>query len=346
MGINLGLCGAVATIVVQLTVGGAMALDRVKVGIINTIGDINVFIADEKGYFAKENISAEILSFDASARMMAPLGSGEIDIGGGSTSVGLFNAIDRGIGLRVVADKGRTAEGYVYQSLMIRKNLVESGKFRSLSDLKGLRIAVGAPGVGPLSILNEAAIRGGISYSDIDKVYLAFAQQIAGMKNGAVDGAIVNEPFKTILATEGIAVEFMPTQAIFPDYQVSMLQYGDKFVKERPDVAKRFMRAFLRAARDYNDALENGRWRTDGKADEVIAIFSKRANQPQELIRRITPQASDPDGKLAVGSIARDLAFFQELGDVANKSMTVQNVIDMSFAEAASKELGPYVKAR
>jgi len=292
MGINLGLCGAVATIVVQLTVGGAMALDRVKVGIINTIGDINVFIADEKGYFAKENISAEILSFDASARMMAPLGSGEIDIGGGSTSVGLFNAIDRGIGLRVVADKGRTAEGYVYQSLMIRKNLVESGKFRSLSDLKGLRIAVGAPGVGPLSILNEAAIRGGISYSDIDKVYLAFAQQIAGMKNGAVDGAIVNEPFKTILATEGIAVEFMPTQAIFPDYQVSMLQYGDKFVKERPDVAKRFMRAFLRAARDYNDALENGRWRTDGKADEVIGIFSKRANQPQELIRRITPQAS------------------------------------------------------
>ena len=124
-----------------------MALDRVKVGIINTIGDINVFIADEKGYFAKENISAEILSFDASARMMAPLGSGKIDIGGGSTSVGLFNAIDRGIGLRVVADKGRTAEGYVYQSLMIRKNLVESGKFRSLSDLKGLRIAVGAPGV-------------------------------------------------------------------------------------------------------------------------------------------------------------------------------------------------------
>ena len=102
MGINLGLCGAVATIVVQLTVGGTMALDRVKVGIINTIGDINVFIADEKGYFAKENISAEILSFDASARMMAPLESAEIAIGGGSTSVGLSNAIDRGVVSRSV----------------------------------------------------------------------------------------------------------------------------------------------------------------------------------------------------------------------------------------------------
>ena len=346
MGFSLGRICALITLATQLTMAGAMAADRVKVGIINTIGDVNVFIADEKGYFAKENIAAEIMSFDASARMMAPLGSGEIDIGGGSTSVGLFNAIDRGIGLKIVADKGRTADGYVYQSLMIRRDLVESGKFRSLSDLKGLRIAVGAPGVGPLSILNEAAIRGGIKYADIDKVYLAFAQQIAGMRNGALDGAIVNEPFKTILVAEGIAVEFTPTQTIFPDYQVSMLQYGDKFVKERPDVAKRFMRAFLRAARDYNDAIENGRWRTDGKAEEVIGIFSRRANQPQDLIRRITPQASDPDGKLAVASIAKDLAFFQEQGDVANKSMTVQNVIDMSFADAASKELGPYVKAR
>lgn len=346
MKIELRLCSVVVTLGALLTMGGAMAADRVKVGIINTIGDINVFIADEKGYFAKENISAEILSFDASARMMAPLGSGEIDIGGGSTSVGLFNAIDRGIGLRVVADKGRTADGYVYQSLMIRKDLVESGKFRGLGDLKGLRIAVGAPGVGPLSILNEAAIRGGIKYGDIDKVFLAFAQQIAGMRNGALDGAIVNEPFKTILVSEAIAVEFMPTQAIFPDYQVSMLQYGDKFMKERPDVAKRFMRAFLRAARDYNDAIENGRWRTDGKADEVIAIFSKRANQPQELIRRITPQASDPDGKLAIESIAKDLSFFQEQGDVNNKKLKVQDVVDLSFAEAASRELGPYVRAR
>ena len=346
MRVDMRFCSVVVTLVALLTAGGAMATDRVKVGIINTIGDINVFIADEKGYFAKENISAEILSFDASARMMAPLGSGEIDIGGGSTSVGLFNAIDRGIGLRVVADKGRTADGYVYQSLMIRKELVESGKFRGLGDLKGLRIAVGAPGVGPLSILNEAAIRGGIRYGDIDKVFLAFAQQIAGMRNGALDGAIVNEPFKTILVSEAIAVEFMPTQAIFPDYQVSMLQYGDKFVKERPDVAKRFMRAFLRAARDYNDAIENGRWRIDGKADEVIAIFSKRANQPQDLIRRITPQASDPDGKLAIESIAKDLSFFQEQGDVTNKKLTVRDVVDMSFAEAASRELGPYVRAR
>jgi hypothetical protein len=78
----------------------------------------------------------------------------------------------------------------------------------------------------------------------------------------------------------------------------------------------------------------------------VIRIFSRRANQPQDLIRRITPKASAPDGKLAVASIAKDLAFFQAQGAVPNKAMTVQNVIHMSFAQAASKELGPYVKAR
>ena len=323
-----------------------LAADRVKVGVINTIGDINVFIAAEKGYFAKENIEAEILSFDASARMMAPLGAGDIDIGGGSTSVALFNAIDRKIGLRIVADKGRTADGYVYQSLLIRKELVDSGKFKGLKDLKGLRISVGAPGVGPLSIINEAARIGGITYGDIEKVYLPFAQQVAGMRNGAIDGAIVNEPFKTLLMSEGLAVEFVPTQEIFPDYQVSMLQYGDRFMKERPNVAKRFMKAFLRASREYNDAIENGRWRKDGGAEDVIGIFSKRANQPADLIRRITPQASDPDGKVAVQSIAKDLKFFQDQGDVENKSLKAADCIDMTFAEAAVRELGPYARKR
>ena len=115
-------------------------------------------------------------------------------------------------------------------------------------------------------------------------------------------------------------------------------------MKERPDVAKHFMKAFLRASRDYNDAIENGRWRKDGGADEVIGIFSKRANQPVDLIRQITPQASDPDGRVAVKSIATDLKFFQDQGDVENRSLKATDCIDMTFAEAAVRELGPYAR--
>ncbi len=341
---RLWFASACAGLALVLTTLPAGALDLVKIGNLNTIADIQVHIAEERGYFAQEGIQPDFILFDASAKMIAPLASGDLDIGGGATAVSLFNAIDRGIGVRIVADKGRTEKGYIYQSLVIRKPLIDSGKFKSYADLKGLKIAQGAAGVGPWSVLNEMAKVGGIAYADIEKLYMAFPQQIAAMRSGAVDGSIMNEPFKTLAVREGIAVEFAPTQDIFPDYELSLLLYGEKFRRERTDVARRFMQAFLRGARDYNDALEGGRWRGGGKSDDVISIFARRTDKPVELIAAITPPASDPAGAIRLDSVRKDLAFFQAQGEVTNKALTVEQCLDMSFAEAAARELGPYVR--
>jgi len=321
-----------------------VAADLVKIGVLNTSGDIAVHVANEKGYFRQEGIDIEFIVFDASAKMIPSLGVGDLDVGGGATAVSLFNAIDRKVGVRIVADKGRTEPGYVYQSVMIRKELVTSGRFKSWSDLRGLRFAQGGAGVGPLSILNQAAIKGGVKYEEIEKSFMSFPQQVAALKSGAIDGSIMNEPYKTLVAQEGLAVEFAPTEEVVSMYELSLLFFGDKFRQERADVARRFMRAFLKANRDYLSALDNGRWRKDGGADEVIGIFSRKLNIPLDLARSITPQATDPDGKPALESIRRDLAFFQEQGEVANKSLRVEDCIDLSFAEAAARELGPYVR--
>lgn len=320
-----------------------LAQDVVKIGHLNTIADIQVHIAEEKGYFAQEGLKAELVIFDASARMIAPLGTGDLDVGGGATAAGLFNAVDRGIGVRFVASKGRTAKGYGYQSLVIRKALVDSGRYKSYADLKGLKIAQGAAGVGTWSVLNELAKTGGVNFSDITQVYMAFPQMAPALKTGAIDGSVMNEPFKTLVAREGVAVDMGTTDDVFPDYELSLILFGDRFRKERPDVARRFMRAFLRGARDYNDALANGRWRTDGKADEVISIFARRTGQPADLIRAITPPASDPDGAMRLESVRKDLAFFRQTGEVTSASLTVEQCVDTSFAAAAAKELGPYV---
>ena len=282
--------------------------------------------------------------FDASAKMVPSLGVGDLDVGGCATAVSLFNAIDRKVGVRIVADKGRTEPGYVYQSFMIRKELITSGRFKSWSDLKGLKFAQGGAGEGPLSILNQAAIKGGMKYEDVEKVFMSFPQQVAALKSGAIDGSIMNEPYKTMVAQEGLAVEFAPTEDLVSMYELSLLFFGDKFRQERADVAWRFMRAFLKGDHDYLNALDKGRWRQDGGPDEVIDIFSRKMYIPVELERKITPRAADPDGKPALESIRRDLAFFQEQGEVANKNLRVEDCIDLSFAETAARELGPFVR--
>ncbi|MDB5641130.1 MAG: transporter substrate-binding protein [Hyphomicrobiales bacterium] len=324
----------------------ARAADVVKIGVLNTSGDIAVHLAIEKGYFKEEGIEPELILFDASAKMIPFLGNGQLDVGGGATAVGLFNAIDRKVGLRIVAEKGRTEPGFIYQSFMIRKALIDSGRFKTWSDLKGLKFAQGGAGVGPLALLSEAAEKGGVKYADIEKVFMSFSQQVAALKSGAIDGSVMNEPYKTIVAQEGLAVEFAPTEVIRSKFELSLLFFGEQFRSERKDVARRFMRAFLKGNREYLNAIENGRWRTDGGADEVIAIFAKKLSVPEDLARKITPQAADPDGLPNVDSIRRDLAFFKSEGDVTNAALQVDDCIDLSFAEAAAKELGPYVKRK
>jgi NitT/TauT family transport system substrate-binding protein len=109
--------------------------------------------------------------------MIAPLGTGELDVGGGTASAGLYDAGARGIN----KNRGRPgvhAAGLRYSSLMVRKDLIDSGRFKSFSDLKGLKVAIGAPGTGTASALNEALKKGGLIYRDVEVVYLGFPEHL------------------------------------------------------------------------------------------------------------------------------------------------------------------------
>ena len=75
------------------------------------------------------------------AQQIAPLSSGSIDVACGAISAGLYNAISRDIPMKVVADKGRNAPGYAYNSILVRKDLIDSGAVKTLADMKGRTLA-------------------------------------------------------------------------------------------------------------------------------------------------------------------------------------------------------------
>jgi NitT/TauT family transport system substrate-binding protein len=56
----------------------------------------------QKGYFRDAGIQAEIIPFQSAAMMIAPLGSGQLDVGGGTVAAGLYNAMSRGINVKVI----------------------------------------------------------------------------------------------------------------------------------------------------------------------------------------------------------------------------------------------------
>src|SRR5208282_1999206 len=106
----------------------AQSAVKVTVGTTNSNSDAPFFIAEAKGYFRDQGLDVELLPFDSAAKMVAPLGTGQLDVAAGAPSAGLYNAADRGIDVRIVADKGSDPKGYGYLPLMVRKTLIDSGR--------------------------------------------------------------------------------------------------------------------------------------------------------------------------------------------------------------------------
>ena len=322
---------------------GAPARD-IRVGIANAVSDVGIFVAQKKGYFAEEGLTVEVISFVSGANMVAPLGSGQLDVGGGSAAAAFYNAVARGIKMRIVADKASSLPGYAVNRLVIRKDLVDSGRFRSLADLRGMKLAMNAPGVSAQVTLDVALARAGMTRKDIETVNMSMPDYVAALANKAVDGSIATEPFASLSVRDKAAVSIIGDDELVPGHQIANLLYSEEFATTRKDEGLRFMKAYLRGVRFYNDALANGRI-AGPNAREVIEILT--ASTPikdPEIFRLITPSGCDPDGFVNIPSLKLDFDNYKAAG-LIDGPVTVEEVVDTSFVEAAVKALGSRGKA-
>jgi len=321
----------------------AADLDEVKIGSPLVISDAPFFIGEHKGYWKDHGLKVTLINMQTGPHMIAPLGTGQIDIAAAATSAGLYNAEARGIGLKIVADKGSNLPGYAYVSLLIRKELVDSGKFKTLKDLKGLKIAEPGKGGSTGSTVAQAAKSAGLKYDDLEHVFLGFPEMITGLQGGAIDGGIVPEPFLTFGIEKGIGVKF-PSDAYYPHQTISIVLYGNEFMTKRKDVAARFMLAYLKSARFYNGAIKDGHF-GGPNGDELIDMLVKDTRYKDlTLYKQVVPNGCNPDGHVYQPSLETDLAFWQEQKFLEGNA-SVSDVLDHSWVDAALKTLGPYKPA-
>jgi NitT/TauT family transport system substrate-binding protein len=121
--------------------------------------------------------------------------------------------------------------------------------------------------------------------------------------------------------------------------------YSTNFMRRRPEVAKRFFVGYLRGLRYYRDALRDGKF-AGPTASDVVAILQENIKLPDPAVwRAITPSGVSPDGRVDVPSLQFDYDVYRERGLITNPT-NVGNAVDMTFADAADKELGAYVPAR
>jgi NitT/TauT family transport system substrate-binding protein len=271
--------------------------------------------------------------------MVAPLGAGQLDVGGGSHSAGLFNAVGRNITIKLVADKGSLSPGHGFQGLVFRRDLAESGRLRTPADLRGLHVAVSSRGITTENSLAAWLRQSGLTLDDVDVVELNFGDHATALGGRSIEAAVSIEPFLTNILDEGLGTLYQRTDEMLPNYQVGEVIYSGQFAQQRPEIARRFMVAYLKAVRYYNDAFDGG---DAAKRQEVAAILARHTPvKDLALYDRMIMPGLNPDGRMNVSTIAEDQDLWLQRG-IQQTRVNLDELVDHSFIDAAVGELGAY----
>jgi len=334
------LGGAAAT---AFAIGSAPAyaqdLTTVRVGVLGIGTDAPIFIADSKGFFREHGIKIEAIKFTSSETMMPLLAQTGLDIGIGAPGASLYNAVIRGIDLRAVADASTDPKGFGWSKLLIRSDLVKSGKFKTIKDLKGMTIAGAARASSSAAQMARLVAMAGLSYADVQRTVLPYPQHAVAFTNGAIEGALTIEPFATLAVESGVAVAVMGNDQFYPDQEVSCVLCSAALIRDRRNTIVRYLAGFLKGVRYYRQGLKNGHF--DGPiGEEVAQIIATQTGAAQALVMRTTPASVDPNGRLNLPSMRADLAFYKAQGFIEGGDISVDRVVDTSLSKEATKIIG------
>ena len=102
---------------------------------------------------------------------------------------------------------------------------------KSIADLKGKRVAVGAMGSGAEANARQILAAYGITYDDIDEQFLSFSEAASALKDGNVDAAFLTAGYPTA-AVQDIAsqnkVRLLPVEAAKADALISKYPFYTK----------------------------------------------------------------------------------------------------------------------
>ncbi len=317
----------------------ATSLIPVKYASQRPVSDAGIFIAHGKGYFRQEGLDVEIVDFPSANDMIPALGTGQIDTGGVSPIAAFFNAVARGVDIKSVAERGSNSPGHGYNAVVVRKDLMDSGKFKDFADLKGKRVGVSPPvGGGSLSVdLLVALEKAGLKWEDVDVKSLGFQDMDDALRGGSLDIAFSTEPWVTRSVAGGYGVRWKGVDEIYPNHMVGGLAYSPVFAAQKPEAARAFMVAYVRAVRDYNDAITKGK----GK-EEVFSILTTYSTvKDRAVIEKMVLPGISPDPFVNRDSVARDLDAYIKLGTVKDR-VDINKIIDDQYVKYAVDKLGRY----
>jgi NitT/TauT family transport system substrate-binding protein len=297
-------------------------------------------LALDRGHLAAQGLDVETVQITSGAEMVPALATNQVQVGNGAPSAALYNALNRDVNIRIVADYVHVGPPTdTVLAILVRKELWDSGAVRTLADLKSGRTFVAGTVPGTVSDLlyNRALVKEGITGEGIKTEFMPIPDIYAALGNGRADAGTLTEPLTTQAVQQGIATVLYPAGVVIPGALLSVLQYSPQFAAEQPDAATRFMVGYLQGVRDYHDAFVLQKDR-DAAIDTLLQTLSPKDRRMWETAH---PATIDLNGVVNVDDLKDSAAFYTSRGDVTGGTPPdVTKFVDTRFAEAAVQILG------
>jgi NitT/TauT family transport system substrate-binding protein len=299
----------------------AQSLPKVVIGYpARSIASIQLFIAQEKGFFREEGLEAQLNQVRADAAIAAVLTGELFAYDSVGTSV---RAFQKGAPVKVVAVN--------LQSPLFW--LVTRPELKSFGDLKGK--VMGTTSFGGVQHLAGLRMlrRGGLNPEEEITVILAgdTATQLQSIVSGAIHIAVLSPP-TVILARDKFKLNVLANALDeFPSFFQSGLAVTDKSLSNQKDLVKRVLRARAKANRVFFE-MESG-------ASEVIAKVLKVDLPVARESYRISRDAFSMSGIVSQRQIEEFLKMDAEMAKIANP-LRATAAFDFSLQHEVNNELG------
>jgi len=316
----------------------AQALEKPRITL--AVGGKNLFyylpltVAERRGFFKDEGLNVEVVDFPGGAKALQAMVGGSADVVSGAYEH-TISMQAKGVNITAIALQGRF-NGIV---LGVRKDRMAS--FKSLKDLKGMKVGVTAPGSSTNHFVSNLLVKNGLKPDDVSIIGVgATGGAVAAVKKGSVDAISNLDPVINILETDGDIVTVVDSRTLKGMREV----YGEAYhagciyapidwVKKHPNTAQAIVNAMVRASL----------WIATASVDDIAATvppeyYGDKLDLYKSALRK-NQEGFSPDGRMSMDGAKNVFAVLRAFEPAVQKAdIDLARTFDNSFVDRALKK--------
>ena len=225
---------------------GPLEATKVRVGFLQILASLPLYVAEENGYFIEAGIEIEKIPFQTGEQLNDAFIRGDIDIAPENSLLPVLRTEILNPGITKVYALGDITKETPFATLIVKN----SASINSLSDLENKKVGV-FPGGTSKNLLRKFLDSKGIDTTKVEFIELPPTTQLQALSSGSIDVLLAFEP------TTAIAIESGEYRKLYSGVWAEIMNHNplgvaviaNKFIQDKPNLARKTVEVFDKAHR-------------------------------------------------------------------------------------------------